>query len=152
MIGDAALLVGPLRFSVDDVNRSDSITVESGVTHMLATLCALQHRVRTASAKLVEMGHGEANSVYLKAGLSLGSVVAAVVGRSGLMFDVFGDSVNRASRSKSHCPPGSIAFEYHSAIEAGLVPFQTKLALANRFQTQFKGISTPIDLCVHKFN
>jgi class 3 adenylate cyclase len=153
MIGDAALLVGPLRFSDGtETNESDATALDYAVSHMLGTLCALQRRVAAAASNFGDSGEDPNDLVYLKAGLSVGSVVAAVVGRSGLMFDVFGDSVNRASRSKSHCPPGSIAFEHHSSIEAGVAPLEAKLKLVNRFQTHFKGISTPINLCVYKFN
>jgi class 3 adenylate cyclase len=156
MIGDAALLVGPLDFGGLDSSLMDPHTLQIAIAHMLNTLCALQRRVVAASRKFGDVGDrhhpaGGVSTVYLKGGLSVGSVVAAVVGRTGLMFDVFGDSVNRASRSKLQCPPGSIAFEFHEAIEKGLAPLVGKFKQTNRYDTHFKGIPTPIDLCVFAF-
>jgi len=44
----------------------------------------------------------------LRIGINSGDVVAGVIGKNKLLYDVWGDSVNIANRLKSACPPGSI--------------------------------------------
>ncbi|MEG3841782.1 adenylate/guanylate cyclase domain-containing protein [Microcoleus sp. herbarium14] len=44
----------------------------------------------------------------LRIGINSGDVVAGVIGKNKLIYDVWGDSVNIANRLKSACPPGSI--------------------------------------------
>jgi class 3 adenylate cyclase len=44
----------------------------------------------------------------LRIGINSGDVVAGVIGKNKLLYDVWGDSVNIANRLKSACPPGTI--------------------------------------------
>ena len=44
----------------------------------------------------------------LRVGINSGDVVAGVIGKNKLLYDVWGDSVNIANRLKSACPPGTI--------------------------------------------
>ncbi|MHC5825196.1 MAG: adenylate/guanylate cyclase domain-containing protein, partial [Nostoc sp.] len=44
----------------------------------------------------------------LRLGINSGDVVAGVIGKNKLLYDVWGDSVNIANRLKSACPPGAI--------------------------------------------
>ncbi len=44
----------------------------------------------------------------LRLGINSGDVVAGVIGKNKLIYDVWGDTVNIANRLKSACPPGSI--------------------------------------------
>ncbi|WP_333146550.1 adenylate/guanylate cyclase domain-containing protein [Microcoleus sp. B13-B6] len=44
----------------------------------------------------------------LRIGINSGDVVAGVIGKNKLLYDVWGDSVNIANRLKSACPPGAI--------------------------------------------
>jgi len=44
----------------------------------------------------------------LRIGINSGDVVAGVIGKNKLLYDVWGDTVNIANRLKSACPPGAI--------------------------------------------
>jgi guanylate cyclase len=49
-----------------------------------------------------------AAGLNLRTGIDSGPVVAGVIGRTKFGYDVWGDTVNTASRMQSHAPPGAI--------------------------------------------
>jgi class 3 adenylate cyclase/predicted metal-dependent HD superfamily phosphohydrolase len=51
----------------------------------------------------------------LRIGIQSGEVIAGVVGKSKYAYDIWGESVNLASRIESVCPPGSIAISKKTA-------------------------------------
>ncbi len=46
--------------------------------------------------------------IDLRLGIHSGDVVAGVIGKNKLLYDIWGDTVNIANRLKSACPPGAI--------------------------------------------
>lgn len=52
--------------------------------------------------------HERGFQLNIRIGINSGDVVAGIVGRNKVIYDVWGDTINIASEIKSVCPPGSI--------------------------------------------
>ena len=89
-IGDAYMVVGGL-----PTPRADHLTA---VLELAIAMCAAISDVRTP--------HGE--PLQLRIGIDAGPVVAGVIGRRKFSYDVWGDTVNTASRMESHGVRGRI--------------------------------------------
>jgi adenylate cyclase len=64
-----------------------------------------------------------ASGLSLRVGIDSGPVVAGVIGRTKFGYDLWGDTVNTASRMESHAPPGAIQVteRTHRRLEDGFV-------------------------------
>ena len=89
-IGDAYMVAGGLPLPRDDHAEA--------VADMALEMNAEVERCSSASGQVLEV----------RIGIDTGPVVAGVIGRSKFIYDLWGDTVNTASRMESHGIPGAI--------------------------------------------
>ena len=77
------------------------------------------------------------NAVAFRVGLHVGDVVAGVIGTERLQYDVWGDTVNVASRMESTSEPGRI--QVSEAFKEALEPRTLNLELVDRGTIDVKG-------------
>jgi adenylate cyclase len=77
-----------------------------------AAVCMMALRMREDLATLAQE-----NALQVRIGVHTGPVVAGVIGRKKFIYDVWGDTVNTASRMESHGLPGEIQVS-HATYEA----------------------------------
>lgn len=89
-IGDAYMVVGGLPTPM--ANHSEAIALMA--IDMLEEVAYFSHQ--------------EEQPLHIRIGINTGPVVAGVIGRKKFIYDLWGDTVNIASRMESHGIPGSI--------------------------------------------
>ena len=68
--------------------------------------------------------------LQLRIGIDTGPVVAGVIGRAKFIYDLWGDTVNTASRMESYAPPGTIQVTEHTFERLqGLYEFRAREAI-----------------------
>lgn len=64
-------------------------------------------RIIRFAREIIEMIHAS-NAIQLRIGIDIGEATAGVIGTKKFIFDLWGDTVNTASRMESHGEPGKI--------------------------------------------
>jgi class 3 adenylate cyclase len=114
-VGDAYMVVSGV--PIPDENHAERILL-------------LALAIKSASEKITLNGQ----PLQLRIGISSGPVVAGVIGESRFAYDLWGDTVNIASRMESTAPEGSIQIT-----ETTKEAIQDKFVLEKRPQVQIKG-------------
>ena len=114
-VGDAYMVVSGV--PIPDENHAEKILL-------------LALAIKSASEKITLNGQ----PLQLRIGISSGPVVAGVIGESRFAYDLWGDTVNIASRMESTAPEGSIQIT-----ETTKEAIQNKFLLEKRPQVQIKG-------------
>lgn len=86
----------------------DAYLVITGGIDDEADLDALAGFALDARALAASHAIGERPAVHLRVGIAVGPIVAGVIGASRFLWDVYGTTVNTASRMESTAPPDSI--------------------------------------------
>jgi adenylate cyclase len=89
-IGDAYMCAG----GIPDENRTNPVEVVMAAIEM--------------QQFMKQMKHSRGEMWDLRIGIHTGSVIAGVVGHKKISYDIWGDTVNTASRMESSCTPGRI--------------------------------------------
>lgn len=93
-IGDSYMAAGGLPIPTDDSVKN-------------TVLGALEMQAFITNRKLVKQEKGE-EAFEMRLGIHTGPVVAGIVGVKKFQYDVWGDTVNTASRVENHCKPGKV--------------------------------------------
>ena len=87
--------------------------------------------------RVADFGTQFGSELSLRIGIHTGSVVAGVIGKKKFIYDVWGDTVNTASRMESHGEPGKIQVS-----EATQLLLKNSYELAERGPMEIKGKGT----------
>jgi class 3 adenylate cyclase len=114
----------------------DSYMVASGLPHVVP-----DHAMRCVAAALDMLAFMQQRNLTsaikwgMRAGIHSGPVVAGIVGKTKFAFDVFGDTVNIASRMESNSEPGRLnvsAYTYHLVRDHFLGEYRGKVEVKGK--------------------
>jgi adenylate cyclase len=117
-IGDCYMIVGGL-----PEPRTDHA---EAVAEMALAMLGAVHAMRATSGEAIDV----------RIGLHSGPVVAGVIGKRKFIYDVWGDTVNIASRMESHGVPGAIQL---TATARGLLDGKFRMTLRGTIEIKGKG-------------
>ena len=121
-IGDAYMAAGGLPVITDDSVRNTA-------------LAALKMQEFISKRKIEKYANGEP-SFDMRAGIHTGSVVAGIVGVKKFQYDIWGDTVNTASRMESNGEVGKVSIS-QSTYE--LLKSDSQFIFENRGKVMAKG-------------
>lgn len=107
----------------------DAYMVVAGIPQPIADhAVAIAHMGLDMQAGLAEYCDRTGTQLSIRIGIHTGSVVAGVIGKKKFIYDLWGDTVNTASRMESHGVPGKVH-----------VTEATQAALAEQFEFEDRG-------------
>ena len=112
----------------------DCYMVAAGVPMRRADHAQVLARLALALNDLVERETFAGYSIKLRTGIHSGPLFAGVIGRSRQLYDLWGDTVNTASRMESHGTPGEVQLS-----EATAKLLDEEFVLEDRGETFVKG-------------
>jgi class 3 adenylate cyclase len=87
----------------------DAYMVVAGIPQpMPDSAIAIGHMARDMLAGIETYGKRSGSELTIRVGIHTGAVVAGVIGQKKFIYDLWGDTVNTASRMESHGLPGRI--------------------------------------------
>lgn len=87
----------------------DAYMVVAGIPHPVADhATAITHMALDMIASIEAYGKRHNTHLTIRVGIHTGSVVAGVIGTKKFIYDLWGDTVNTASRMESHGMPGRV--------------------------------------------
>jgi adenylate cyclase len=112
--------------------------VVAGIPHPMAdSALAIANMARDMLAGIDDYAKRTQSELTIRIGIHTGAVVAGVIGQKKFIYDLWGDTVNTASRMESHGVPGRI-----HVTEATYEALRGKLEFEPRGPIDVKGKGT----------